>query len=212
MSDKMFFEQRLWWPCGIKNTAVSHALKRASVINTVLTFVEPNRRRLILQAGGMNGLWPLRFAECFGRVITFEPETLLFDCLYLNTHAIGNIDRHHAALGEAPGRCSMNRKSLGSHTVIEGDTVDIVRIDDFGVTDLDFLQLDLEGYEAKAIRGAIDTIERCKPVIQLEWIGFTKNYGDDPDELFSLLTEKMGYVKVADLKGNDILLKHRSQL
>ncbi|MGH8432099.1 MAG: FkbM family methyltransferase, partial [Solimonas sp.] len=177
---------------------------------TVLSFCPRKRRRAMIQAGGMNGLWALRFAEHFERVLTFEPEPLLFDCHHRNTHMVGNIIRQHAALGEAPGRCSMNFKSLGSHTVIPGDTVDVITIDSLGLEDLDLLQLDLEGYEAKAIAGAEATIDRCKPLIQLEWIGFTANYGDDPD-LFAMRLAAMGYEKIANIKGGDILLRHRSQ-
>ena len=38
-------------------------------------------------------------------------------------------------------------------------------IDSFELDNVDLIHLDIEGFEDTALRGAIDTIERCKPVI-----------------------------------------------
>jgi hypothetical protein len=42
------------------------------------------------------------------------------------------------------------------------------RIDDLGLDDCGLIYLDVEGYESKVIRGAVETIERCKPAIGVE--------------------------------------------
>lgn len=215
MSDEqMFFASGYWWPTGIKPTAVPHALRRAKTLQSVWPHIPRHRRRLAVQAGGMIGLYPLAMSQVFQRVVTFEPQVETFACLHRNTHHVGNIQRWNAALGDGSlDECGINRKSVGSHTVREdGHGTEIVTIDEFISGDcLDFLQLDLEGYEAKAVRGAIKSIKRFRPIIQLEWIGFTEHYGDSQDELMALLTG-LGYQKVADIKGGDILLKHESDL
>lgn len=41
-------------------------------------------------------------------------------------------------------------------------------IDCLGLEQLDFIKLDVEGYETKAINGGMNTITKCRPVIVLE--------------------------------------------
>ncbi len=45
---------------------------------------------------------------------------------------------------------------------------EIIKLDDLNLPRLDFLKLDLEGYETKAIIGAEETIKKFKPVIMVE--------------------------------------------
>ena len=47
-------------------------------------------------------------------------------------------------------------------------TVDCIAIDDLKLEKVDFIKLDIEGYETRAILGAMETIKRCKPVISIE--------------------------------------------
>lgn len=41
-------------------------------------------------------------------------------------------------------------------------------IDSLGLDELDFVKLDVEGHELEALRGAVDTIGRCRPVVLVE--------------------------------------------
>jgi rhodanese-related sulfurtransferase len=52
------------------------------------------------------------------------------------------------------------------------EKVKIIRIDDAVATSraVGVIQLDVEGYEAQALAGAMDTIARCKPVVVLETV------------------------------------------
>jgi hypothetical protein len=54
----------------------------------------------------------------------------------------------------------------------------------------------------------VETIKTWRPVIQLEWKGFTAKYGDTPEQLSAFL-DALGYSKVAKLKGGDLVFKHR---
>lgn len=42
------------------------------------------------------------------------------------------------------------------------------RIDDLGLEECDLIHLDIEGYEEKALEGAIETIKKFKPTIVTE--------------------------------------------
>lgn len=157
------------WPSYTTPNERDYTLKHVKLLEQTIGICK--RFRTAVQAGGSIGYWPRRMAESFKRVITFEPEPLIYDCLARNLAALPNITKMRAALGEKPGRCGIERLSFGSHFVTAGDTTDIVPLDALQILDLDLLQLDIEGYEVFALRGAARTIERCRPVIQVEILG-----------------------------------------
>ncbi len=51
-----------------------------------------------------------------------------------------------------------------------------MRIDDLELAELDFIKLDVEGYEYQALKGAEQTLKRCRPMVMFE----DKGKGDDP--------------------------------
>lgn len=46
--------------------------------------------------------------------------------------------------------------------------VNLISIDDLNLSKLDFIKLDVEGYEKRVIQGAVKTIKKCRPLITLE--------------------------------------------
>jgi FkbM family methyltransferase len=133
---------------------------------------------VVVQAGGNCGLYPALLSNHFSRVYTFEPDPLNFHCLVNNCQS-PNIFKFNAALGETNKQLFLfngNEGNVGCHTV--GDdgskyTTKLAHIPTFTVDQLaldtcDLIQLDCEGYEPNVILGALDTIERFKPVISLE--------------------------------------------
>lgn len=123
-----------------------------------------------VQAGGNVGVYPLALAGHFERVITFEPDAENLACLHKNV-TIGNVMIWNAALGDAQGSCGIEwveADNCGAHKVCEGGSVPVVTIDGLELDRCDLIWLDIEGYEAKAIEGARETIARFSPVIVLE--------------------------------------------
>lgn len=180
------------WPSYTTPNERAYTLRHAQVLEPTLKLC--GRRRTAVQAGGSIGYWPARMAEMFDSVITFEPELLIFDCLVrnLNIHGgNGRVAAWRAALGETKGRCAIERLSFGSHFVTAGDTTDIVPLDSFKLADLDLLQLDIEGYEIFALRGAARTIERCRPVIHIEILG-RPELAERDKAIFTFMAER-GY-------------------
>ena len=49
-------------------------------------------------------------------------------------------------------------------------------LDDLQLEELDFMKLDVEGYEYKALQGAAETLRNCQPMVMFE----DKGKGDDP--------------------------------
>jgi FkbM family methyltransferase len=133
---------------------------------------------VVVQAGGNCGLYPMLFSQYFTRVYTFEPDPLNFHCL-VNNCQMPNIFKFNAALGETNKLLHIyngNEGNVGCHTVGDDPTkyttmqsfIPTLTIDQLALDHCDLIQLDCEGYEPNIIMGAMDTIERFKPVISLE--------------------------------------------
>lgn len=194
----------LWWPDDVADKW-RHALRHLESIEVGLAHC--SARRTAVQAGGNIGLWPRRLSETFTRVWTFEPDDTSRACLQSNVPA--NVTVSAQALGAAVGQCGLKHKSLGSHRVVDGDAIPVTTIDALGLTDLDFLQLDIEGYEWHALAGGTDTIARCHPVIQLELRGFTEKYGHS-DQAVRELLQALGYSEIAQAPGADVVFGWRA--
>lgn len=162
-------------------------------------------KNVAVQAGGNIGLWPKQFAKHFKRVITFEPDALNFECLTRNCTA-ENVEKHNAALGDVPGRKALVReaKNCGAHWITDGDEFSVETIDSLELPTCDLIQLDIEGYELLALKGAEQTIRKFHPVICLEINGITAKFHglSDADTLAWL--EDLGYQQMIRF-GRDVV-------
>ena len=172
-SDITFREDcKLWWP--VYDYAPEKCLRfvQHGLRDMDHAIARCKRREFCVQAGGHVGLWPLRLAQFFKGVATFECEPALFQCLRLNTNTTPNITSFDAALGPELGRVKLRPSvSAGSwrvdheHGKVE---VDQVTIDWLGLGQCDAIFLDVEGYEVEALKGAAATIKKFSPVIHVE--------------------------------------------
>ena len=124
-----------------------------------------------VQAGGACGVWPDRFAEHFDLVFTFEPVLENYECLVQNVPP--NVIHQRAALGSERGSVKMERDEFeegnsGAWYATDGGDTPVLAIDDLALSSCGLIQLDVEGYELEALKGAEITIKKFKPVIVLE--------------------------------------------
>lgn len=128
--------------------------------------------QVVLQAGGNAGVFPRLFAKYFNLVYTWEPEPINFHCL-VNNCRYNKIIKTQAALGEKFDFIEMgnlNGKNSGEANVIDGfgGSIPMVNIDAYPFFAVDFIQLDVEGYEHNVLKGAEQTIKKFKPLISTE--------------------------------------------
>ena len=139
-------------------------------LDTALSYVAA--RRCALDVGAHYGSWTRHLARSFDRVMAFEPVPQTFDCLRRNVGDFANVDVHNAAIGQVPGFVSVSVGKMYAHpgmeTVIGGGDTIMLRIDDLGLRHLDFLKVDVEGYELFVLKGAEQMLIEHKPVILLE--------------------------------------------
>lgn len=128
---------------------------------------------MCVQAGGACGIWPVFLSKYFERVYTFEPQSVNFECLKQNTRDCSNVYATCAALGAEWGKGTMalhisEENNSGAYYVSNGEGVTILPLDSLHLSKCGFIQLDVEGYEYDVLRGAEETLLRCKPVVMVE--------------------------------------------
>lgn len=162
-------------------------------LTKALSFVK--NWRLAIDGGAHRGIWTRVLLSKFQTVVAFEPckenavhipkEAMLFE------RALGDV---HKRRGLVPGT-----ENTGQWHLRPGDEVDVVPLDSFRFAECDFLKLDVEGYELKALMGARQTIQRCKPVVMIEENGLCSRYGAKWGDAEAYLVE-LGMRKVATCK------------
>ncbi len=155
-------------------------------------------------------------------VWAFEPNTENYRCaqITLSLNGIKNVHLIHAAVGARAskadliiedkrgfglGGCSSIVESVEDRYVAE--KVSVVTLDEIIPKDrvVSILQLDVEGYEEQALRGGIELIKRCKPILILE-----DDKGVTGSEWFKDLILGMGYSVVSNLHYNKLVLPRES--
>lgn len=154
-----------------------------------------------IDGGAHVGSWTLPMAQRFARVIACEPSPDTFACLLENIRAAQNIDARSIALGSAPGSMRLTlddlnakRGNLGArHLVRANGSIPVQTIDSWNVPSCGFIKLDIEGSEPAALRGAKDTIRRCRPIVLFEDKALWKRYFSEPSDAVAKLLTSYGY-------------------
>lgn len=165
----------LWWPNYDLSPERTYAYVQKHIGDVDMTIRGARHHRVCIQAGGHVGLWPLKLSRHFDRVITFEPDPDLFQCLRRNTADVVNIICVQAALGPRRQVVRMRKHEKAGSSAIDpaGDVlVNMDRIDDvmhdYDLEACDALILDIEGSEVEALKGAEQAIAHHWPVIHVE--------------------------------------------
>jgi FkbM family methyltransferase len=180
--------------CFLKEHMGSQIFFRGSYSGDQLTLIEKllNADSVFLDIGANQGEFSIAAARVVqqGRVIAFEPVMEYRNRLIENARLndFGNIQVISAALGEKDGSLPIydQQENYADGTRHEGlptlfasnsrhhvrEVVVVRRLDDvlsdLGVTRIDVMKLDIEGAEWVALRGAINTITNCRPILILE--------------------------------------------
>ncbi|WP_312511996.1 FkbM family methyltransferase [Massilia sp.] len=140
---------------------------------------------IVLDIGANIGCTSILFGSRARQVFSFEPSPTTYRLLDKNVTAAGldNVSLHNIGLGKTPGRFeltfSANNRSGGfvsnqtrasaGHQV---EPIEIARGDDFlsraGIDAVDFIKIDVEGFERDVIEGLRKTLAVFEPTVTLE--------------------------------------------
>lgn len=140
---------------------------------------------VFVDVGANTGLYTVYAARQMagqGTVVSVEPNPEMFSVLTRNVRANGftNVITKNLCLGDYTGPATLweNFNKPNSYSLLQRDTnaspltVSVQRLDDLvreeNLNRLDYLKLDVEGAEQQVLAGGSKSLERFRPVVQLE--------------------------------------------
>jgi FkbM family methyltransferase len=176
--------------------------------HTVLALVQPGDR--VLDIGANMGYYTVLMAQRvgpLGKVFAVEPNAANLGILQANTVAWRQsscVTLLPCALSDTPGSGSLflSDHNSGMHRMYASivctdavEKVDMVCGDDLDLGPLDFIKIDIEGYEPKALRGLLNTLNNSPDVkILSEFSPLSlMEAGESPSQLIRWLCDR-GFV------------------
>lgn len=139
-----------------------------------------------LDIGAHVGLWTKRLSKDFSKVICFEPLQKHIECHKKNCEGLDNITLHECALSDVEANGLMKTQdynsgisslqtgfkdkltSIDPHSFKENYMVKTKTLDSFNLSGIDFIKIDVEGYELHVLSGGRETIAKNKPKLFIE--------------------------------------------
>ncbi len=152
-------------------------------LDTLFAFLKPLMavfaKTTALDIGANIGNHSHYFSRIFSKVIAFEPSSIIFKLLEINTEDLSNVRIEKIALGSRNSESILysNTSNYGSSSIIKDhdsfqmqEKINIKRLDDFNLEtqSVSLMKIDVEGFEFEVLSGAIDTIKNHQPLILLE--------------------------------------------
>ncbi len=150
-----------------------------------------------LDLGAYTGDTVLDFVKRVGRfshITAVEPDNKSFLKLQKNTKSLSPLRAINAAVGERVGQLPFTLKA-GRGSVAGGrDIVPVVTVDSLG-EDFDYIKMDIEGEELRAIYGAASTIANKKPKMLISAYHRIEDYFTLPLAVLNLRPDYQLYMR-----------------
>ena len=150
---------------------------------------------VVIDAGAFIGDHTIAYTKAVGTkgsVIAFEPNPIAFQCLI---HNCPSVYAFNYGLNSHAGRSflqideNVGASSLGG----SGELVKLMCLDELNLDRLDFIKMDVEGYEVEALKGGIHLINKFRPKMWIEVNrGCLEKQRSSVKELFETVVS-MGY-------------------
>lgn len=183
----------------IVKTGFPHIEHEFGVINDMLAVCD--NESIVIDAGANCGLFAIPVAQRTKhrgfKIICFEPQRMMFNALSgsIALNDLRNVFSYHLALGDSNskvllpeidyhpsgetdfGQVQVKKGSIsGEHPFLTDRNIKCITIDSMKLDRLDFVKIDVEGFELKVLKGGITTFKKFRPLFFIEhWkVGFEK--------------------------------------
>lgn len=167
------------------------------------------KRGVAVDIGAHYGVMSYNLSKLFKEIHAFEVDLDIFYCLKENVKRfnLSTVTAYPYGLGDKTSKVGLHKKqgkTFSTHVDLSSnDCVSEIRtLDSFDIKNVDLIKIDVEGFEPAVIQGAINTIEKYKPVILYECKGHETRYGYARDSVLDILSP-LGYKELYlwDLKN-----------
>jgi len=163
-----------------------------SALNTYKNYFK--NHGVFLNIGANIGCYAIAFVDLAKEVLCFEPNIEAFECLYHNLYKYKNVKLYNMALSDKESgyevRCEND--NIGMAFIVESDNSEFYTntIDNLELDELDFILIDVEGFELKVLQGGEKTISKFNPIMVIEINDHTLiRTGIHRDDIFTWLNE-----------------------
>ena len=171
-------KQHIYYPL-LNNSAVIKKMISNKVWekNAVDIFIDNiNKTDIVIDCGAYIGTHTLFLSQLCKKVIAFEPNNLIFECLKNTCEFNSNIELNNSALFNEKTTIQYGTNNDGDSSIEgmrkkrfnENYLINCEKLDDYNFNKVDFIKIDVEGAEFKVLEGAENTIKKFKPKIIIE--------------------------------------------
>ena len=182
----------------------------------ILDFLKKNNCpfKHCLDIGSHIGLWSKPLLDHFKRITAFEPVPILYECYEKNIQD-DRVTLYKLALGSKKGKINLkfnHTDTGGTHVSPDGNTeVYIDMLDNFNLGKVDYIKMDVEGYEFEVLKGATTLLAKQSPILHLELkIGSLQRWSLSKDVVKQWLGTH-GYKQVLKIGNEFIFSKNKEK-
>ena len=166
---------------------------------TALKYVK--RWRNCIDIGSNVGIWTRELASKFKKVYCFEPNPNFNECFRKNITE-NNIELFEFGLSNKEHTASQEFNST-QMTNTPGN-VQCRTLDSFNLNNIDFIKIDVDGFEVEVLEGAVETIKRNNAVVVIEMKSYKR-----PNTCMKVreILSRLSYSSRIRIRSDEIWLK-----
>jgi FkbM family methyltransferase len=156
-----------------------------------------------VDAGANVGMWTRNLMQDFHVVHCFEPNPIFAECWRKNIPSDQNAVLHQVGLGDSEHTATFDQPLHQKLQRTPGD-IKIKTLDSYELDDIDFIKIDVDGYEDLLVKGAQETIANNRPVINIE---MKRAKRPDVVRVAQKILKNLGYRLQIRTKSDEVWLK-----
>lgn len=159
-----------------------------------------------VDVGARYGEYTRYLISHFDHVYCFEPRDNVANKFARNVD-VSKVSFYPTAIGDQSGTVDMYGGAIGKDGPKEHKhrTRPVHTLDQFDLPDVRYIKIDVEGYELKVLKGAVNTIQKYRPLIVIEQNGQDERFGHSESGEASQFLINLDY-EIVDQQKFDLIM------